>query len=509
VTRVAATTWPPPEPFVRRLPESLAARALVGAVAAGVLAQLLFAFQLLGVNFPIWISVVLAAGWRYRPRDTPFDRLDTWLPVAAITFASFVALREDGMLLLFDVVAACSLTLASVVAFGGHAVTRGPWARVVALGANAMAVYFVGGVYVLPGVKQIVRAYSRRRETRLSPVLRGLALALPLLIVFAALFAAADAVFQEQLRRIFNIDIEADAVTIRLLVASFAGWLFAGTLACAWTAQRRASDTATAMGVRLGTTEAVVVLIALDAIFALFAALQAAYLFGGLDTFAVSGMTYSDYARRGFFELIIAAFLAGAVVIVVDRAVTERSRLHRLLAAALAILTGFVVLSAFVRLSLYQAAYGWTELRFYALAATVWLAVTVAITFLAVLTNRARWLLQFVVGTGLLVAVICNGVGPQAFVTEQNIQRVIHPELVAPGGFSGLYVDYPWGLGADSIPAIVAAKRQLPAEAFDAAGITDHPEFVASQLRRELAAGWQSWNLARQRGLDALVSAGY
>ena len=43
----------------------------------------------------------------------------------------------------------------------------------------------------------------------------------------------------------------------------------------------------------------------------LFVGLQIAYLFGGLDTLVAAGMTYSDYARRGFFELVAAACLAG------------------------------------------------------------------------------------------------------------------------------------------------------------------------------------------------------
>jgi hypothetical protein len=508
----ATPTWAPAEPLVQPIPERTASRALVVAIAAGFLAQLLFVGQLLGVNFPIWIAVVLAAGWLFRPRSATFDWLDAWLPIAAITFAVFVALRQDGMLLAFDLVAACLLTLASVVAFGGQALTRGPWLRVIALGAKSIVLYLVGAVYVLPGVKPLVAAISQRRSGRWAPVLRGLAIAVPLLLVFAALFAAADGIFQAQLRNLVDIDwIGPDAVA-RATIATIAGWLFAGTLACAWIAHRRlnegsAAETAAQAG-RLGTTEALVVLIALDLMFLVFAALQAAYLFGGFDTFAVSGMTYSDYARRGFFELIIAALLAGAVIVVIDRLVVDRSRTYRIAAAALAVLTGLVVLSAFMRLGLYQAAYGWTELRFYALAAILWLGVAVVIALVAVLTNHTRWVLQLVVGAGLMVAVVCNVIGPQAFVTDQNLQRAIHPELVAPGGETGLDLDYIGYLaGADTVPVLISARDQLsPSEQALVNEILDER---AGELRDDSARGWPSWNLARQRALDALIAAGY
>jgi Domain of unknown function (DUF4173) len=483
---------------------------VIAAVAAGLLAQWLFAFQMLGLNFPLWIGVVIGAAWRFRPTDERFDRLDAWLPAAAIVFAAFIAVRADMMLMSFDFLAACVLTLAAAVSFGGHGVTRAAWQALALLGAKAGAVYAVGAAYLVPGLKPIAGALSRRRDGRLMPVLRGLVLALPLLLVFAVLFAAADAVFASQLKALFNIELGPDVV-FRTILAAIAGWLFAGTLACAWIAARAAppaGPTDREAALRVGRVEALVLLVALDVMFAVFAALQAAYLFGGLDTFAVSGMTYSDYARRGFFELMIAGFLAGLVIIILDRIVAERPRVYRLAAAALAALTGIVTLSAFVRLGLYQQAYGWTELRFYALAAIAWLALCVIVTFAGVLTGRARWLPQLIVGAGLCVAFVCNVVGPQAFVAGQNIQRALNPALVAPGGKTGLDVDYLETLGADALPALVAARDALPAD------IQQEVDFVlsheAAQLQRaESKVSWPSWNLSRQWAADALARTRY
>jgi hypothetical protein len=505
------------EPLVRRLPGAVAGSALLAAIAAGLLAQWLFAFQLLGLNFGLWIAVVLLAAWLYRPRDVTFDRVDAWLPVSAILFAAFVAVRADGMLLLFDLAAAGWLTLASVVAFGGRGVTRAAWQSVLAWAARAVAVFVVGAVYVLPGIRPLAGLFSRRRDGRWLPLLRGLLLALPLLIVFGVLFAAADAIFATQLRNVLNIGLGPDLV-FRIVLATVAGWLFAGTLTCAWLAGRSPAPrddgdalpiaSAAGVGLHIGRSEALVLLIALDVLFAIFAALQAAYLFGGLDTFALSGMTYSDYARRGFFELIIAASLAGVVIIVVDRLVAEHGVAYRLAAVVLAALTGVVVLSALTRLGLYQAAYGWTELRFYALAAIGWLGIGVLVTFVAVLANRARWLPQLIVGAGLLVAFMCNAIGPQAFVTKQNVERVLNPALVADGGFAGLDVGYVSSLAADSIPVLVARRDQLPVDI--RAQVDSILSSAAASLQRQATdAGWPSWNLARQRALDALDGAGY
>ena len=76
---------------------------------------------------------------------------------------------------------------------------------------------------------------------------------------------------------------------------------------------------------RLGVAEALVVLLAVDLVVGLFVGLQLAYLFGGLDTLAAVGLTYSEYARRGYFELVLAAILAVLVIVVIDKNLRHRS----------------------------------------------------------------------------------------------------------------------------------------------------------------------------------------
>src|SRR4030095_12680317 len=85
----------------------------------------------------------------------------------------------------------------------------------------------------------------------------------------------------------------------------------------------------------LGVLEALVVLVAVDAIVGLFVGLQLAYLFGGLDTLAAAGMTYASYARRGYFELVGAACLAGGILVGIDLNIARRTRAYLVVALAL------------------------------------------------------------------------------------------------------------------------------------------------------------------------------
>jgi hypothetical protein len=80
-----------------------------------------------------------------------------------------------------------------------------------------------------------------------------------------------------------------------------------------------------------------------------------------------SGLTYAEYARQGFWQLLAAAALAlvvvkGATVLAGPRTPAERLLLRALL-GLLCVLTIVIVASSFHRLRLYESAFGLTRLR--------------------------------------------------------------------------------------------------------------------------------------------------
>ena len=58
-----------------------------------------------------------------------------------------------------------------------------------------------------------------------------------------------------------------------------------------------------------------------------------------------------------------------------------------------------------------------------------------------------------------------NVVGPQAYVTDRNLERAVNPAIVPAGGRTGLDAAYLATLGDEAVPGIVAAYPQLPVDA--------------------------------------------
>ncbi|HKG19650.1 MAG TPA: DUF4173 domain-containing protein, partial [Candidatus Limnocylindrales bacterium] len=241
-----------------------------------------------------------------------------------------------------------------------------------------------------------------------------------------------------------------------------------------------------------------------DVLFAAFAIVQVMFLFGGADTLAAVGMTYSDYARQGYFQLVGVVGLAGLLLI---GAYEIAGRRRAVLASGLAllVLTGVILASAALRMKLYQDAYGWTELRFFVGASIAWLAAGLAIAIALLLTDRMRWIAHGLAVSAVLVTLAISAIGPQAFVIDENIARALHPELVPPGGEVGFDTDYGLTLGQDTIPQLVAALDRLGPSARRVALV----ELQGQKSALSLDDGTRSpfaWNLSRERAREALAA---
>jgi hypothetical protein len=516
--------------------DARAARLLVGlALVFGLLADVLFDRSLLGVNVPIGVGVLLAVlTWLGRDRGRP-DVADLWLPFVAMASAGIIAVRTDPVVVGLNLVLAAAAVGAWSYAASGVPVTRRAAALVVELGLWATIALVTGAGAILG------RAASDTSSTRVfvrlgraAPVLRGLLLAIPVVVVFAALLASADAVFARLVSTVLTAPIDPIEPLRRAIFVLAAAWLVGGLIAIATgihvlpesvaTPVRGAAIPADPSGASeapgLGpaalvgalqasvrsraSTEAVVVLAALDLLFAVFVVLQVAYLFGGGDTLAATGQPYSTYARQGYFELVAVVGLAGGLLMV-GSVLAERSRAFVFSALVLLGLTALILLSATVRLSLYLQAYGWTELRFYVGASIAWLAVAGVLATVLLLRDRMRWLVHGLAISAVVITLGVSGLGPQAFVTSQNVARILDPALVPPDGYPGFDATYLLSLDDDAVPILVGA--------LDALGSSERAAVLTALIarREELAAassnaGLVSWNLARERARESLAT---
>lgn len=313
-------------------------------------------------------------------------------------------------------------------------------------------------------------------------VARGLLLAVPVLLLFAVLLANADAVFALRLRELFDIDL--GALVWHTLVIALLSWLAAGLLNAGASAPGEGLAPRPAW-LATGAVEATVVLGLVDLLFGGFVWVQVRYLFGGARWVdAVAGLTYAQYARRGFFELVAVTALVLPLLLFAHWVVRPAAPGRRVVLALAGLQVGLVAVmlaSALERMRLYQAEYGQTELRFYTTAFMVWLAGLLAAFVLAVLPGRRDLFACWAVASAWIVVAALHAVNPDAHIVAAN--RALR---------SGFDASYALTLSADAAPELAATAPGLDDAKRDLV-------WLVLRQRWGTEGDWRVWNLGRGR----------
>jgi len=269
-------------------------------------------------------------------------------------------------------------------------------------------------------------------------ILRGILIAIPLLIIFALLFAQADPIFSERLASTFawlRIEITDEVVAQVVLVLLFTYFGFGALWHALTKTQQQQPVEPDQPLVRpfLGMTESTIILASLIVLFGAFVLVQVRYFFGGGANISAEGYTYAEYARRGFFELVVVALFTWLVHYGLSSFTRRESRRERttftLLGGLLLLLTGVILVSAFQRLSLYEAAYGFTRDRLVAHIFMIFIGLALAISIILEVTRGLKHMaLSLLLGL-LAFSLTLTFVNVDATIARQNLEHAIagHP----------------------------------------------------------------------------------
>lgn len=330
------------------------------------------------------------------------------------------------------------------------------------------------------------------RTRRVGGVLAGVGAALPVMLLFGSLFGEADPFFQQTMSSVFRIDLAR--VARHLTVIGFLTWIAAGALRGVLWREGGFPRPTLPEGGRVPAGAILGFVGGIAALFALFVGFQARELFLDSAAFqALTGVTIADYARRGFFELLVVAVLTLPMLLAAEWLLAKGEGgdarwFHRLTAAVL-LLLGLVLASAYQRMLLYRDYYGMTEDRFYALVFMTYLALVCVWFAATVLRDRRSRFVPGVLAGGYAMLFFLNLVNPDAVVARVNLQRA--------GAGAPLDVAYLGRLSADAVPTILDAVRDLPP--------TDGCLLVES-VRSRWGVGSKpdgDWNLSRRTAVRA------
>ncbi|OHU33786.1 DUF4153 domain-containing protein [Mycobacteroides chelonae] len=416
VPRPPVPIFGPPTRFMTAWPRDIRSKmtqgALLGGVGAGLVAALCWRSSLPGLGWTLTaFAVALAAFATQKVQWTP-TRIGAL--VLALCLAVVPTVRDAEWLVALSVLTSLALFVYALapartwtgLVYGQFVMLRTPFR-------------------VAGWMRRGRRAMSRGHKINPDRVAIVVLVTVGLVAAFGALLADADARFNALISGVLPFVSFGDVVgrvIVGVLVGGFA-------LAAIYVLSTPPSfdRLAPTEPKKLPRWEWSLPLAALNLLFIAFVGVQISVLFGGDEHVQVTeGLTYAEYARQGFWQLLFVTILVMGVIAVAIRVAGRedaRDRLFlRVLIGGLCVTTLVIVASAIHRMSLYEMAYGFSVERLLVRWIELGMAVVLVLILVAGIRMSARWLPTAVVAVGSFGMLGLAVFNPESYIAQRNVE---------------------------------------------------------------------------------------
>ncbi|WP_291300758.1 DUF4153 domain-containing protein [Desulfosporosinus sp. BICA1-9] len=492
---------------------------LVCSVLLGVLFNILFYKKPLGISYPLFVSafyIVFLGNLRHKVKFKFEVGCFLSIPIIALSSTYFIFSNQIFAVLNFLIIPI--LIIAQTILINEENKHKWFEARFIkdifqgiinrALGNTAKPF-----VVVLNSMRI---SKSHEKQDVIKKVLIGLAISIPLLIIIITLLTSADRVFKhfiDEITSSFGTINMTDfslqsllAFLISILVFSYT-WSFLRPNDRMKT-QMQQGDTATIKN-SWDPVISITILSLINCVYLSFTLIQFGYMFDSLNNALPADFTYAQYARRGFFELLMVTLINFSLLLSSLRFTRKDGKLVartvRILHSLLVLCTMVILTSAFFRMSLYEAAFGYTYLRVLTHSFMMFLFVLFAVAFYKIWNERISLLKPYIVIT-IIAYMILNFANIDVLIAKNNIARYFET-----GRLDTYYLR---NLSYDSIPGIVNLVERMANDErmSNDDGMTDDErmsidikDYLEQQQERlSQKQPWQSLNLSQLRAKKVL-----
>jgi hypothetical protein len=471
----------------------------------GLIFNYLFYNQLAGISFLIYVILLCTGlfGFLFLFKIS-FNKAGLWFLPVILFFAAMVGVRENEFLRFWNIVLTFGFLLLLARNTIGFKIRQYLFfdylKTIVHLPFNMLGKSFTAFGRMISSVK----ISSRKKQT--SQIVKGILITLPIALFFFFLFSSADLVFNKFVAGIFNINfsVNPDVATQIWLTLIFTILWFGAYIYILEnvSSQDNISPLPMVRSYKFGNIEAGILFATLSALFLTFVVIQIKYLFAGHDAITKLGYTYAEYAHKGFGELIAVALLTFSLIFLaekyIERTEDRPSNVFKILTSILVLLILVIMASAFMRLGIYEQAYGFTLDRILVQAFIIWLAAVFLWLGCKIIKNVNDR--SFIFGLFLSITtffILFNLINPDAFVTKQNINQF------AKSGV--LDTTYLASLSADAVPRLMSLLEIPGVKDKDGRELSKEVA-IALKSYYEYSSGysWKSFNVSRYKALQLI-----
>ena len=268
------------------------------------------------------------------------------------------------------------------------------------------------------------KAIKKDKEVYKS-ILQGILISIPVIFLLGSLLSGADNVFGYYIK---NLN---EAVTLFRIGDSF--WQLISSIFVAvyifgliWSFRYKFRDESDQYFEKktMEPIKIITLLIIINMLYLVFTKVQISYLYAGDVKLLPGGLSYSEYARKGFFELVIVTIINMVLISFLKaKVIEEDEKLSITLNVLYTLIVGFtlnMMFSAFYKMNMYVEAFGYTRLRILVQLFIILLGIVIILQLIHI------WMRISMFKPILVVAVMfylfINFFNIDAFIARKNIE---------------------------------------------------------------------------------------
>jgi hypothetical protein len=320
----------------------------------------------------------------------------------------------------------------------------------------------------------------------------GILISIPVLLIVLKLLTSADTQFEKLVGDIpqwFQImDAESTARCIVILMITFA---FFGILQILHKRQMKVVNEVVFESVKVDAIIAITLLVLINVVYILFTIVQFKYFFSGT---LQGDYTYAQYARKGFFELLFVTLINLSITILVltfvNRTVFGIKSFIQILLSILVLTSAVMLSSAFLRLGMYEDAYGFTFTRVLVHSFMIFLVIILTYTLVKIWVEKLS-LFHFYFISSLIYYTAISVIHIDGIVVKENMNRYEQSGKID--------INYLNEMSATGILGLIDLYKKEP----DLPGLKNILQYRKNDAFKRNDP-WQSFNFKREQAKEEL-----